>query len=345
MKNSKVRKVLLIITIIILIISAVIGVAVSTGFINAILSSDGKTIIDGADFTIFANLIGTLGAVAIGIVPIVIGFMTAGVIWLTYGIILGVSLLIKREKSKKIIVWVVIGILLVIALFVAGNYFRSKSLAKANTIGSIAYNCNKNQYIVYVKEMEKYCPYLVLCNDYDHTGNSLLLRENILNEPKVQMNNERYDESYVDTYLSEKFIYVFDDKLIQKINDTELRFSQKINNIKKVYTINRKFFILSNSEIGYDYFEDNAKSKTVLHYFKNNENYIAYNDENIILPWWTRTSDYYSFGAVGYNGVLMNGVTSNEGCGIRPAFTISSDTKIKKEYNKEFNEEIFVLDI
>ena len=65
-----------------------------------------------------------------------------------------------------------------IALFSVENYFRSKSLAKDNT-----YNCNKNQYIVYIKEMEKYCLYFVLCNDYDHIGNLILLRENILNEP------------------------------------------------------------------------------------------------------------------------------------------------------------------
>lgn len=37
--------------------SAVIGVATSTGLINSILSSDGKTIVDGSDITILTNLI------------------------------------------------------------------------------------------------------------------------------------------------------------------------------------------------------------------------------------------------------------------------------------------------
>ena len=37
--------------------SAVIGVATSTGLINSILSSDGKTIIDGSDITILTKLI------------------------------------------------------------------------------------------------------------------------------------------------------------------------------------------------------------------------------------------------------------------------------------------------
>lgn len=37
--------------------SAVIGVATSTGLINSILSSDGKTIVDGSDITILTKLI------------------------------------------------------------------------------------------------------------------------------------------------------------------------------------------------------------------------------------------------------------------------------------------------
>lgn len=67
--------------------SAVIGVATSTGLINSILSSDGKTIIDGSDITILTNLIGTLGAVTIGLSSIVVGSIIVATIWLVYGFI------------------------------------------------------------------------------------------------------------------------------------------------------------------------------------------------------------------------------------------------------------------
>lgn len=347
MKKNKVIKILLIITIIILIMSAVIGVATSAGLINSILSSDGKTIVDGSDITILTNLMGTLGAVTIGLSSIVAGSIIVATIWLIYGFILIVTLLIKKAKNKKIIIGVVAGIILIILLLLSINYFRAKSLTKENTIGSIAYNHNQNQYIVYIKESEKYSPYIVLHNDYNHSGNTILLRKNVIDEPIVKMDDDTYKDSYVDLYLSQKFIYSFDNKLIQKINDTKLTFSKETNGIEKGYTIKRKFFILSNSEIGYSYLfgQDNAKSKTVLNYFEDDENKIAYNDENNISPWWTRTSYYYSFDAVGYNGMIMRGINSNEGCGIRPAFTIPSDTKIKKEYNENFNEEILVLDI
>jgi len=67
--------------------SAVIGVATSTGLINSILSSDGKTIVDGSDITILTNLMGTLGAVTIGLSSIVVGFIIVATIWLVYGFI------------------------------------------------------------------------------------------------------------------------------------------------------------------------------------------------------------------------------------------------------------------
>ncbi len=67
--------------------SAVIGVATSTGLINSILSSDGKTIIDGSDITILTNLMGTLGAVTIGLSSIVVGSIIVATIWLVYGFI------------------------------------------------------------------------------------------------------------------------------------------------------------------------------------------------------------------------------------------------------------------
>lgn len=67
--------------------SAVIGVATSAGLINSILSSDGKTIIDGSDITILTNLMGTLGAVTIGLSSIVVGSIIVATIWLVYGFI------------------------------------------------------------------------------------------------------------------------------------------------------------------------------------------------------------------------------------------------------------------
>lgn len=67
--------------------SAVIGVATSTGLINSILSSDGKTIVDGSDITILTNLMGTLGAVTIGLSSIVVGSIIVATIWLVYGFI------------------------------------------------------------------------------------------------------------------------------------------------------------------------------------------------------------------------------------------------------------------
>ena len=67
-------------------------------------------------------------------------------------------------NNKKAIVFlsIVITILLLLILII---YNRQKPVINESTIGSIAYNYNKIEYIVYIKESSDYVPYLVLDNN------------------------------------------------------------------------------------------------------------------------------------------------------------------------------------
>ena len=153
-------------------------------------------------------------------------------------------------------------------------------------------------------------------------------------------NNVRYEENDVDKYLTGEFLERFDNKLLSNILNTKLTFFEYDEN--REYEINRKFFILSFSEL--DSYGNQTKSKMKLKYFEDNSR-IANNDIGIESPYWTRTSHYSdSYYMVGYDGMVTY-TGSDARFGVRPAFTIPNNTKITNLYDEFLMQDIYVFDI
>lgn len=233
-----------------------------------------------------------------------------------------------------------------------------------DTIGSLAYNYSKREELVYLLEDGKYVPYLVLHNNYSNNDDTLLLRNNVIGNDEYYMdyngsimiekvynshlemsNYIDYEKTAVDNFLLNTFPKKFEEKLLNIINNTEISISLnndgKYNNTK----LNRKFFVLSFLELNTtDTWDNQSTNKTILNYFENNSRRVAQNDAGITVVYWTRTYSWSGFGAIGLNGSYITETSTEAKYGVRPALTINSNTKIKKNYSKEYNKEICILD-
>ena len=259
----------------------------------------------------------------------------------------------KKSVFSLIIIFLIVILLLIIKFM----------LLRDDNIKHIAYNVNKTNYKIYLKENNKYVPYLVLDNNYNGTNSTLIIRENILggesytydyngsiSEEKIYnksllMNQYfNYDETDVDKFLVNEFVHYFDDGFINIINDTEVSVEnvEMINN--ENYKIKRKFFILSIGELGLENVA-NQNDQNSIDYFKNN-GLIAKNDGNENANYWTRSYSYGlgGYSAIGYSGALISVSGTEAKYGIRPAFTISGKTKIKKQYISQIGKEVLIID-
>lgn len=270
--------------------------------------------------------------------------------------------------NKKKIYIILLGVILVVFLIIMFiNSLFNKNVLESS-VGSIAYNANsKDDYRVYIKEEDKYIPYLVLDYDYNNTGNSLLLREfiignessytideefNLIEEKDYKTNMEmkgfsNYDETDVDKYLKDEFHTKIDEKLLARIFNTKLEITNNIGENENNYRIYRKFFLLSLTELGLSKtWDNNSSNNDVIEYFNSNTR-IAKNEIGTDVIWWTRSYCWGSFCSIGYNGSFKTEHSTGVKYGIRPAFTISKDTKIKKMYLNDYQKEvnIFNLDI
>lgn len=265
-------------------------------------------------------------------------------------------------KNKKIIL-VVIFILIIISVFIL-NLLKSNKYSN-DTVGSLAYNQQKKEEVIYLLEDGQYIPYLVLHNNYSNNSDTLLLRKNVIGNDEyyidyngsimtekiykshLQMSNfENYENTSVDDFLLNVFPNRFEQKFLNVINNTKLVLSLYNNGDYNNSEINRKFFILSFLELNTtDTWENQSTNKTRLKYFEDDNKRVAKNDADITVVYWTRTYAWSGFGAVGLNGSIITETSSEAKYGIRPALTINSNTKIKKVYSQDYNKEIWILDI
>jgi hypothetical protein len=193
-------------------------------------------------------------------------------------------------------------------------------------------------------ENNRYVPYLVLTDDYN--GNTLLLRKYIL--PETRRINEYYsyyENSEIDNYLNGEYWNEFSeikdliiDSEIEIIADSAIGYSNR-----NTTAIARKFFLLSLCELALDMeFEGSP-----LAYFKDKNNKIAYMEDNIASSWWLRSPEpsWLSLTyAVGSENTL--GFTnSSDKNGIRPAFCLSSDLKVKLVSDILPNQSCYILDL
>ena len=372
MKRLNLKKaptILVIITIAIIIIGLICGLSIS-GYIMFGLNNLPEMNIDGSDFALVIRIFGYMSLPVISILitlacllaSIIIDF----IIWGAYGIIKLARKLIKERRWKTlIIIGVSIIILLIMPTIIA---MINTPILEGNTIGYISYDYNSTLgYTIHIKENNEYVPYLVLTYNYNGTNNALCLRKNVVGGSKyiedyngtiakdrvydgwMEMQHDtKYQETDIDKYLTGEFLKRFDTKLLSKICNTELSFSEYgyEKGVYHNYEINRQFFILSLTELNYSGANrDNQTKNTMRLKYFNSNNLMAFNDSGIESPYWTRTayfaSEYYMVGYTG--GITTTG--SEAKFGVRPAFTIANNTKITKIYDQNLMQDIYVLDI
>ena len=214
-----------------------------------------------------------------------------------------------------------------------------------DTISSIAYNGfeNKDNYRVYIKEYDRYVPFLVIDNEYA-PGSTLLLREEILSEER-RMNDysSYYKDSEIDIFLNGLYYDALKEihNLI-KNTSVEIIKDEAIGSTGEgTENINRNVFLLSEKELAYSFGIEGKK----LDYFYKTKNRISHY-YGAPMSWLLRTP------AIGYFSAVL-AVTDDGGVsignsfslyGIRPAFCVDSSAKIKKKEGIVYGKEVYVLE-
>ena len=249
----------------------------------------------------------------------------------------------KNLKMKKLILFLII---LLIFLGMSGCENKSENIENninqpPTVLGDIAYDVNKDYgYRVYIKEDDKYCPYLVLTNNYN--GNCLLLREYLLNEfTYYNLSGEYgsyYKNSHIDEYLNNVYYQRLSDDLKNIIINSQIEITTKnaIDTHKKeTEIISRKIFLLSANEVNSGLAYILVKEGPVLSYFKDMDNRLALYEDGKAMSWWLRTpalEDGNTVIAVGYDkSIGIGGINGPEGpyeSSIRPAFCLSNQIRM-----------------
>ena len=250
-----------------------------------------------------------------------------------------------------------------------------------NTLNDIAWDVDERLgYTVYILEDGEYAPYLVLTNDFNGSGNVLLLRQYLLDELRAyRYLDERghfgvgvvasyYEDSAIDDFLNSEFYDKLPLYVMNKIIDSTIRITA-IESIgiggHRTISIYRKIFLLSwievNGNVGRHMSRINVSEGTELEYFSERGLRIAYHSNGEAGNWWLRTpsiADMNVVAVVTYTGMTGNApinqlvradITRGERAvvealaGVRPAFCLPRDTPIKeRELNGEM---VFVLDL
>ena len=247
------------------------------------------------------------------------------------------------KTLKKEIFLMQILLVLVAAAFL--GLISYKWFVGKDTISSIAYNSfkNKDDYRIYIKEYDRYVPFLVIDDEYVH-GSTLLLRESVLDEFR-RMNDysSYYKDSEIDRFLNSEYYnslkeihYAIKNTSVEITKEEAVGFSYD-----ETEYIDRYVFLLSRKELDYD-FENEGKK---LDYFYKTKNRISHY-YGAPMSWLLRTP------AIGYFSAVL-AVTDDGGVsignsfslyGIRPAFCVDSSAKIKKKAGIVNGKKVYVLE-
>ena len=229
--------------------------------------------------------------------------------------------------------------------------------SESKDIETISDLCGASDNEIYIEESDRYVPYLVVSDDYN--GAALLLRKAILpeamqfNDGYVYYNSAGpialYETSSIDKYLNSEFIDSLTDPSL-RIEDTDIWVAitepSSTGTIDtKTHTITRKVFLLSITELGYNDDYAAGHEGEPLPYFKEISSRIAYDEDGRPANWWTRSPDTYHrvvVYAIGYDALLGGGGAYYPN-GIRPAFTVDKDTRVKRDSNIIDGKTVFVL--
>lgn len=196
--------------------------------------------------------------------------------------------------------------------------------------------------LVYIKEDDKYVPFIVL--EFWDDSNCLLLRKYLLEEDQkynvVGDYASYYGDSFIDKYLNEEYACLFSKEMQDIILMSRIEITAKASigsNENKTEYIERKFFLLSANEVNAFLPYVTLKEGSTISYFKEILNRVATYENGNANNWYLRTplvSSPNMFCAIGADGSIgSTGIKGFEGeyAGpVRPAFCIPATTKIVK---------------
>lgn len=241
-------------------------------------------------------------------------------------------------KSRK-----VCSMLIMIFMISMLSSCTTKQMPK-NTIQSISFDYNEDElsYTVMIKEYNEFVPYLVLTDNYNGTKSCLLLRKNLLEEYHIYNENiddaGYYGNSEIDRFLNEEVYISYSNEMQNLILDTKLEVTSKDSlefGNQEVREINRKIFLLSNTEVGYYSDSSRLKEGEWIKYFNCGERRIATKENGDVGSWWLRTPNIAYENVV--LGVTSDGISCSGGIavlgdiwedGVRPALCLSRETAI-----------------
>ena len=96
----KIRKILIIVSVIIFIVSVLGAINLSNGMLDNVINSS-SLIIDGADFTPLFNMFGALTSVVLGYIIVLFSLVTIASIWCLYGLTSLIIFIVNKFKNKK----------------------------------------------------------------------------------------------------------------------------------------------------------------------------------------------------------------------------------------------------
>ncbi|HOQ01812.1 MAG TPA: DUF6273 domain-containing protein [Acetivibrio clariflavus] len=262
-------------------------------------------------------------------------------------------------------------------IFIAGCTKDKKSNDKKTAIGDIAYDgyvssgflrkigfgkneVDERNYTVYIKENDKFEPYLVLTSDYN--GNTLLLRKFLLEKEyafEIEGVDIYYENSSIDKFLNNEYIKTLDSYIQDSIVNTSILITKGYTSEKgfemDVYPIERKVFLISCAEIGLEGWARVGKEGETLEYFKDKKRYLAYAREGEKeRVWYLRTpyfgNSYRGIWVVGMGGSLLGTGIADFGqpdgkakYSVRPAFCVSNSLSIEESTEVIEGETVYVL--
>nr|WP_285016642.1 DUF6273 domain-containing protein [Lactococcus garvieae] len=252
----------------------------------------------------------------------------------------------KKIISKKIfllIISLLFSVILLVLLIKRDELVYLLPAKEPQTLRDLAYDSDKRLgYTVHVKEEGKLVPYLVLTKNYIGQGHVLLLRKYLVDPPmafQVGWKRFYYGHSIPDSFMNKDFIQRFSKSIQEDIPYTEIKIRALEPSFEKRHMdkIERKFFLLSDIDVGNYKQKIRLEDEGNLLYFKRKEGgnttRLAFLEGgSTAYTWWLRTA-FATASAVAKT--IEDGMFSGNGvvypAHVRPAFTLPPETEVEKQ--------------
>ena len=204
------------------------------------------------------------------------------------------------------------------------------AMGEGVSVGKLAYDFSPDSCAVYLPEGLAYVPFLVLSADYG--GNALLLRRDVLPEPRpFNSYSAAYEDSAIDRFLNGEYLQQLDAvKDLIRASEIIVTDADALGvSGTAVKTLTRNVFLLSCAEIGFTEIVNAGMEGAALSYFDAPEHRIAHGKNGAAASWRLRTPDAYYTSVVygvGPDGSLGNGNAYDEN-GVRPALCVAPDAQ------------------